>query len=501
MKKEATLGNVQDIFLPQVNNNFDDLYCRSGSRMQRFLTKAATPSFLLKDETVRVCVVGDSVMNTWKNSSLYILDMLPIIYPNATFEFKDIIYGGTGNEYINSSMWDIINWNPDLVIYMDYESIYYRVDFSRIILRELRNRTSSDIAIVPYTILRTGMEFIQAKNFSGWLDSTSYQIRMFFEQLASDFNAEFIDIHEIIIKYLWDGTYTVDRYYVEGEGVHPGDNYWIDAYPAILRHFGDNNLLVDNKVIVNKQLFNNYSNGIVYKYFSEAIYYPDLTSIIKNGTWAANNVTVDKSNTMLTTSEASAYVETTFFGTGFELAYINNAVGEFKIEIGLNGGVLASPSNLLKDYASIIYNYPVSTPVSINGPLKVIVDSNILSNSEESRIIEIETTSSTAYKVTDITNSTLLGTGIISNDGVFSCTGGQFTIPAYYSSALNFRGSIVTGTKYRFYIKKNWFDAVITESSNSTGVIRIFGLQKSTHTLRITHLSGTISLDSIMELK
>lgn len=484
------------IIIPS-NDNFDELYQKPGIRMQKFLSKCIAPSNILKDDTIRVCLIGDSISGSYSSSTVWFFDVLPTLYPNANFEFKLVSLGGTGSDYILSCTQELINWNPDLVFFMEYENNLIQFEYSRIILREFRSKTNSDICIVPWTLRKGDMDYLTAKDHTNWIASDSYSHRAALAKLASENNAEYIDWHILMIQKLWDGDVDSDHYFDGAETVHPNDNFFVDANEIIKNHFIDYSKVENNKIFTNVFLLNNPTDGIDITQLTECVALPDITDITKSGTWSIVSADTDKSNDVIQSSTSTDYLEKTINGIGFELSHFGGAVGQFGILID---GV--APNTLLKDYQTQFTAIGGGTLGSTARPFKVIVDSNVLSNDEDERVFSITMTSSTAYTLRDVTNATDIRTGaLISQDEVFSVTGGQLTVPYKYANVANFRQTITSGMSWQFSIKKNWYNTVDIAADSLTTVTRIFGLERGEHTIKLTVNSGTVNLDSIMELK
>jgi len=142
------------------------------------------------------------------------------------------------------------------------------------------------------------------------------------------------------------------------------------------------------------------------KYFPEVIKIPDFTKITKSGTWSITNPATDKTNWALQSSQAGAYVEVPFEGIGIELANYGANVGVFNILI--NG---VAPSTLIKDYAVIGGQH-------LNKPYHIIVNDNVLLNSEASKGVYFQFTSATEYEIRRTDNSVLITTGDINTDPI-----------------------------------------------------------------------------------
>jgi len=459
------------------NINFNELYNAPGCKIQRFVAKAIS-SNCYKDETLRIAIWGDSLLNSYKDSFKLLLQT---IYFDKTIEFKDVHQGGTGSNYHISMMWEIINWNPDLIICFEHEGFGFQADFEDTIFKLIKQKTSSDLILVPWSITQSDMELIYNRDLESWRESDSYKIRQWFWSKAAKYDAQIIDWNQFAIEDLYNNTITPAELHIDE--IHLSETFYEDyATPAMELNFADIYNLPNQ--------INHKSDWFKSVNFSDAVFLPDLTELTKSGTWSGIAVTVDKTANGLRSSEEGAYIESNFDGIGFELSYFGGHIGQIGVLID---GV--ATNTLLKDYAT-------SPNSNMVGAYKVIVDSNILSNSETSRQFRITMLSATTFSVTDVTNSTVvLASGSISADQTFSVTGGQLTIPANYANITNWRGTITTGNTFTFYVKKNWYNTIDVIANNLTNTVRIFGLERGNHTVKLTCNSGTITLDSLTEFK
>ena len=180
-----------------------------------------------------------------------------------------------------------------------------------------------------------------------------------------------------------------------------------------------------------------------------------------------------------------------------------------KIEINPGTGYV-NPNTLIKDYADCHSGY-------LSRPYKVIINSNILANDETQRQFRFtlgtivrngsNIITSAPYTLTDVTKAATVGTGNFNADSTFSYDGGSITVPSQYCAYPNLREYTlldipsVVGSVFDFYIRKNWYNTVDVTDTDLTTTTRIYGLERGNYTIKITRNSGTINLDSIMELK
>jgi hypothetical protein len=488
-------GTAGTGFIDPSNNNFSQLYINPGFGAQKFLSKCATPNSLLKDPTIRVRFIGDSILGGWYNSGCSFSDMLKLIFPDkiSNFDFSYSIMGGTGSDFMMAKAWEYINDNPDLLVFMEYETITKNYQQAREILRMFRKYTNSDIVIIPQTILKGDMQYLYDNNLSSWKTSQTYAMRRAQLRLRAEFNTGWIDIQEPVMTKLWNNTVAVSYYFSGAETVHPDNTFYADGSNVFYKYLEDLSSVIDNKMYINNLMYNQTTYQLNQKYLCNAKELPDLTDITLSGTWEIANPNTDKSYSTLNSSEAGAYAQTKINGIGFMLCYYGLTTGEIGIkvdDVDLN--------TLLKDYATM----PSINSGSGGVIQKVIVSSNILANAETSRQFRITMTSATQYTLRDVTNSTDIRTGCsISTDESFTVTGGILIIPANYFGVSNFRNTFTTGHIYNFYVKKNWYTTISATNNSLTNTVRIIGLERGVHTVKLICNSGTISLDSIVEYK
>jgi hypothetical protein len=483
MNNEITTGAFGANAKTQLNNNFEYIFQNVGSKLQRFYSKVNS-SNVFKDETIRIVIWGDSLLN------IYIATLkafLNATYPEKTIEYKEVHQGGTGSNYHISMLWESINWNPDLIMCFEHEGFGIQGEIEETVFKLIKDKTSSDVVLIPWSITLSDMAYLHLpiQDIPAWKNSASYKIRQWFSAMASKYNFLMIDWNLTAIRDLMKGTITPSD--LHADAVHYSNLFYSNySHPVIQSHFSELHLGEHYN-----HHFGDYFRSI---YFFEPLILPDVSDIEINGTWSDVAVNLDKTSVAAESSDSNAWMKAKINGIGFELAYF----GHYTAQIGLFivvDGVDTPLSTILKDYATSPNNSQV-------GPYKVIVDTNILSNNETQREFRITMTSATAYTLRDVTNSTDIRTGcLISQDEVFSVTGGQLTIPANYAKITNWRGTIANGQTYTFYVRKNWYDTIDVTATSLTHVIRVFGLERGEHIIKVKCNSGTISLDSIMELK
>lgn len=487
------------------NNNFNELYTSAGSRMSRFLNKLNTPASLLKDDTIRICLIGDSISGSYALGDYWFFNIIASLYPDVSsrMQFKKVSISGTGSDYMIAPCQELINWNPDLVFWMEFEGGTYQHDYSRIILKQFREKTSADICIVPWSMYKTDMQYLYDNDIVNFRTTATYAMRGVMMDLANEFNAEWIDWHRLIMKKLWNKEVTTSYYFGDGETVHPLDTYFADANEVIENHFIENLRVVSNKLFLNNYLINRYNQSRKHIYFFEANDIPGLHDITKSGTWTSVNIDTSKTYDAIQSSDTGAYLETKFNGIGFELAYYGSHIGEFGI---LVDGVALS--TLLKDYFTQFTAVSGGVLGSTGRPFAVIINSHCVSDATPVINLKLTVTSNNnagniAYTLYDNDTSANLGTGNFNTDSNFNVGDGTITIPQYFAKVLNAREDAThkLSGSYYFSIAKNWYDSVTVAADSTTRVIRVFGLENKQHTIRITRNSGTITLDSLMELK
>lgn len=487
-------GNFESDVVDNSNANFTQLYNRSkgyGSKIQKFLMKLRSEED--RYETIRIGLIGDSILGFWEASGYDFIAYLQSLFPNKIFEKLVIKLGGTGSAYFQAGVWEMANYNPDLIIIGEWES-YSEVDWLENMFKTFRERCSSDIAIYPFSMISTDMDLLSANDISGFIIGETQQYRNWYFSISQKYNCEILDIHQPWIKVLLDGTETSST--LLQDTIHPTDlafSYW---YEELDNHFSPT---------WDYEQMSYHNDGKYFKtiYFRESIQIPDFTEVLNSGTWDVNEALIDNSIACLRSSTPNDYIEFIINGIGFELSHFGDAVGQYGLLID---GV--APNTLLRDYAT------ENGGSELQRMYKIIVNSNILDNDEAERAFYFtvltvtrdvdDNITSLTYEIEDVTNAVVVGEGEATQDETFTYNGGSFTLPAMYAGVPNLRdvnNTFVVGYSSQFNIKKNWYDTIDISADNLTTVTRIFGLDRGDHTVRLTVNSGTVNLDSIMELK
>jgi hypothetical protein len=511
MKHTINTGLARTNIIDKSNNNFEDLYQNTGSRIQRFLMKCNEYKPYSLDQTVRVSLVGDSIAELWQRTSFFINNILTSLYPNVTFEFRHIISGGTGARQMLGSLGDLIGWNPDLVIFMEYEAPKSDIDYCDTFLRILSERTSSEFAIIPWTLQRPAMDLIASKNISGFNTSEYAIIRQVMFSVGIRNNAEIIDWHRVPMSNLFKGINTSADYYTGAEIIHPDITkiFYEQGAETVTRHFSpllttitDPNGEMD---FVNNSSIHTPSNiqkeSILR--LSEAVDSADFSDITVSGTLTTSYTKKDNTGQMLIMSTIGDYIEFKFTGVGFILSYLADIIGQIGFTID---GVV--PSTLIPDYATMFWSGTVGVLLnSGKRPYKVFVNSNILDNNVNKQNFKLTITSNNnlgniAYTLYDADNNTNYGNGNFNTDSTFAINGGELMIPNKYAGMLNYTevsGLYLSGD-YFFSVEKNRYDSISITDEDLTKYVRFTGLERKEHTLRITNLAGTVKLDSFKSL-
>lgn len=477
-------GSIQNDIVGNSNDNFTEIFNKGvnyGKGIQRFLSKLRN-QVNQKNTTIRIAWIGDSITEKWIASASSPASYFAARYPDLTFEYRNIAWGGTGSDYIVSGAIEVINFNPDLIVYGEWETLP-SAELSETIFAMFNDLTSADVMLFPFTMSSGDMQFFVDNDMVSYKASNIYQVRKWWATMVQKYNFGYLDIHQPWMRTLLDGSESIAT--LSLDGLHVTDHAYTYTWETMDLAFSDN--------YDNEHLIYNESKEFKTIYLPDVIKLPDVTKIIKSGTWVNTQPTLDKTNWAIQSNQAGAYIETTFEGIGIELAHFGANIGVFDILI--NG---VQPSTLLKDYAIMSGQY-------LHKVYKCIVNTNVLSNNDldntTANNLYLEFTSATEYKVMKSVNSTLVTTGNINSDNTFAWLAGSLTIPALYGGITNFRGTFVAGQIFGIAFYKNWKNQITQAADSLTTVTRLFGLPRGTHTLRLTVVSGTVNLDSIMELK
>ena len=156
---------------------------------------------------INVSILGDSILGVWNGSAYELVTYLSGLYPDKTFEKRQIKLGGTGSPYFMAGMWQICHYNPDLIIIIEYEG-WTENDYLETMFRYFRKYTSSDIAVIPWSLHAVEMDKLSAGNIDGFIEGQDQIIRQNFFTLCSKYGVQIIDVHQPWFRVLLDGTET-----------------------------------------------------------------------------------------------------------------------------------------------------------------------------------------------------------------------------------------------------------------------------------------------------
>lgn len=482
-----------------VNSNSDELfnkYKNYGSGIQKFLMKLRSDDTRYKE--ISIGVAGDSILGRWNISPDELVAYLTSLYPNKTFTKIQVKLGGTGSPYFMAGLWQLCNYSPDLVIIMEYEG-WSENDYLNTMFRYLRKYSSSDIAVIPWSMHKTEMDKLSAGNISGFISGQDNTIMKVFLSMCSNYGAQMIDVRQPLIPKLISGEVVSTDVLVDD--LHPNDagiHLWVEEFDKHFSPIWDYEHLQYNGV---EKFFN-------ISFFREALEMPDVTDFVLSGTWdtnLVNNETIGIEK-CLRTSDTGAYIEFYFEGIGFELHQYNGAIGQLGILIDD-----VAPSTFMKNVADQIY-----AANELEKMYKCIVNSNLLADSESSRLFYLKVQTVTrvdgevtecTYKLIDITKGSIIVEENLNAlaDETIEYDGGSITIPAQYAGVQNLRSDSETpfavDAIWQLYIRKHYSDSVTQTADGLRKITRFTGLERKKHKIRIIRQSGTINLESFMELK
>jgi len=479
-----------------------------GANISRFLAKAWSKHSSFNDTyrqpTIKVSLIADSIGNSLQaNANSKIENILASQFPNVQFEYNHCLMGGTAANNMMSKVWEIINWNPDLVIYGEWESYkkdYWDRNYWESIIRLIRNYTQADIALFAHSIVRPSAEFLEANDIQGYLTGTysqTHRVRSTFMAIAKKYNCEFMDFQQPVIVGLLDGTYSVSD--ILNDFVHPtvlACNLWAGI---MKQHFVP---------IWEHESYAQVTGSETQKtyYLQEVATIPDITEIKSSGSWENSDSYMLKSN-----ADNSTIGLDSENVCGWELAYKNNGKS-FSILIDEQ-----NPSDIISQYATFPSGniFAHISKVSITG--KVLTDSQFIRDFKlkiktVTRDANANLTGATFDLIDASTNVVLQADCSAFTDTAIAVGSGQIIISYRYAGARNIKDSgydanypepevgniIKVGDEYTFSVKKNCADTITPTNDNSVSIVSIFPLKRGKHTIKITATNGTI-LDCLME--
>lgn len=481
-----------------------------GANISRFLAKVWSKHSSFNDTyrqpSIKVSMIGDSIVNSIQGSLSKIENILAEQYPGVQFEYKHIPLGGMRAAQMMPAVWEVINWNPDLVIYgewEDYKQSWNDRHYWESIVRLFRDYSQTDIALFAHSIVNPSAEFLANNNIQGYLTdiySQTPKVRSTFMAIAKKYNCEFMDFQQPLIEGLLDGTYTVNQ--ILKDFVHPTDvscNVW---GKVMKQHFVP---------IWENESYGQITGSETQKtyYLQEAVTVSDIPQFSTTGTWGQNN-----DSDMLKSEADNSTVELHSEScAGWQLVYKNTGK---KFDILIDG---KKPSTILSEYTTqpsgnhfakfqkVQVSGNVLTDLQSERKFKLVVTSASRNSADKNKLTAL------TYNIVDKSTSMVLKANCNAfEDTMVNVGNGSLTIPYKYAGQINIIDSgydpnypepengnfIKVGNEFEFSVLKNYYDTLVTDNDNSIGIVDLFPLKRGNHSIKIIAENG-VELDSLME--
>lgn len=424
--------------------------------------------------SIRIALFTDSIIGS---SSL---KQSIIDYFNDTWAIPDAnidtgcSWGSYGVEYYLPCL-DGAVIQPNVDLFILGENMY--PDALDQMLAKIRATTNADIILTSWSMY----------------DADAPDLRLFdLVNMAKKYNCELWDINGLLIRKYLDGTYLT---YMQGEGnVHlstAGCAYVLDDFQ---KHFRST------------RYYNEYVNPDSMRetviYLGEEKRLP-VNGITFSGIWT-NKLEDDQTSTA-ESSTATDYIEFTFTGIGFELLFAENVaenVHNVLVDSAAPSAYVSS-GRYLEYCTQIVGKTQTQAAWHTHRLFAAQVTAPFMTNDEDE--VEFEITIGTPVRVDGVLTelpytlrqgTDVLGTGDIFTDAAFTFrTTGEITIPATVYDMPNYKewGTpylFTEGDTMQFFARKTWKDSIDT---NTETFLRVAGLARASHTVRITKANNVAS--------
>lgn len=482
-------------------------YLQIGFGLQRFYSKAYSKNSgyddLYKQTTIRIGMIADSIGNSigMKN----IKDLFSTCYPAIQFEFKFIIYGGSGACHMLPAVKDMLMWNPDLVLIGEWE--ISKQDFADrqaldTMIRLFREYTQADILLWAHSMRRESTDLLENKDIDGYLNSFTHRIRGSYVALAKKYACEFADLQAGLIQDILDGKITGNMLFrVATDMVHPSP-YTVKRFLAILqKHI--------HPFWGNERNINNGCTSIQPTYlFAEALVLPDITNLLLRGNAKVLYKAIHRSSISLCCVSGTT-LSFDFEGCGAEIS-----------TVGINSGIYSVKIDG-KPARSVIKDYTTGTNGNyFSSVRKAVVVENILDEQEVKREFFIEVTgtrrrdnnSTTIVEYIVRDKDQVYGKGSTHENTTIRVGRGALLIPSEYGFTENVRDrafdanfkkpetvkAIKYGDIFKFNVKQGAQNRIDVKKDNLTTLNQLVGLKRGIHTVTLKVEQGSVCFDSYM---
>jgi len=417
--------------------------------------------------SIRVAVFGDSILNgTVVNFIVSLFEEWGV--PAANIDINCVWGGYEVSSYLPCLDVAVIKPNVDLFFFSDEPNKEIRDQM----IAKVRATTNADIMFGTWSMN-------EAMGFPRYNNSVD---------IAKKYQCELWDINALLLRKYADGTY-LD--YMQGvNNVHLDPDGAAYVCDDIEKHFKSD------------RYYNNYVNAdSIRETFIHlgAEFLISVNGITFSGTWSVLGASGSGDLAYaIRSSTATNYIEFTFTGIGFEMLFLDSGT-QNEHTILVDGAAPSAYSTNILEYCTQIIG--VSATEDRYKPthrfFAAYVTAQFMTNDEE----EVKFTITLGTPVRDgggiLTSlpytlsqgEDTLGTGNIFTDSTFTFrTTGEITIPALVYGQPNYiewGGSYLfyEGDTMQFFARKTWKDTIDT---NAETFLRIAGLARASHTVRIT---------------
>lgn len=488
-----------------------------GLGLQRFYAKVWSKSYgwddTYKQKTIKVVSFADSIGNSIGEQRFK--SLLSSAYPDITFEWMFVHYGGSGAWHMLAKAKEAIMFNPDLVFIGEWET--YGKNFADqqtldTLIMLFKQHTQADIALWAHSLRRESTTLLEANNITDYLSSYTHRIRCAMMSYARKYSCEFMDIQQPVIQKLLLGEMTSDDVFASATDViHPSQATVTIFMQEMQKHF--------LPVWGNEAISNNIGNNPqVTRIFSEAIEMPDISHIKVTGTCSWEKVNTDRSGQLLKADEGAIIEFDLNNCCGCEITTFGKYAGSYKTYID---GLPAS--SVIKDYGTCAISPDAAENNSMAGIFsrihKIVVVDNILADNESVLPFKIVVTSvdftgdaaSIGYDLYQ--NTTKVGSGNINQNSVFTYREARILVPSTYGFDNNYRSSeydtnypapsnieaIEVGDEFNFEVRKGAVDTMSITADNLTHANNLLGLKRGCYKVKLEVVNGSVCFDSYME--
>lgn len=417
-------------------------------------------------ESIRIAVFGDSVFqsSTVRQGIIdYFNDTWGI--PDANVDVNCCFGAYTPDYYVPCLDGAAIQPNVDLVIINEDQN--YMLEQ---MVAKIKSKTNADIMFGSWSI-------------NGGAGYPRYYMLV---DIAKKHGCELFDINALLMRKYLDGTWA--DYVTSPESVHLSAAGGALVLADFVKHF-------DSARYYNE--FVNFEAAKEDVMWLGAEKLMPVWGVTFSGTWS-----VLTGGTAARSSTATDYIEFTFTGIGFEILFAENVAENIHNVLVDSAAPSAYATPILEYCTQIIGKTQTVAAWYWHRFFKAEVTAPFMTNAEEE--VEFEIVIGTPVRVDGVLTElpytlnqgvTELGTGDIFSDATFVFrTTGEITIPALVYGLPNYvesNGAVFTvGDTMQFFARKTWKDSIDT---NTETFLRVAGLARASHTVRITKASAVAS--------